>query len=79
MKERFTMLHTQTTDQLLTLRLEGMVAALEEQRRSASYQALSFEDRLAILVERDRGPRQPTTHSTTQVVQATQQRGDRGR
>jgi DNA replication protein DnaC len=53
MKERFTMLHTQTTDQLLTLRLEGMASALEEQRRSASYQALSFEDRLAMLVQRE--------------------------
>ena len=51
------MLHTQTTDQLLNLRLEGMVAALEEQRRSASYQALSFEDRLAMLVEREIGDR----------------------
>jgi DNA replication protein DnaC len=57
MKERFTMLHTQTTDQLLTLRLEGMASALEEQRRSASYQALSFEDRLAMLVEREIGDR----------------------
>ena len=57
MKEK-TMLHTHTTDALLNLRLEGMANALDEQRSSANYQALSLEDRLAKLVDREVGDRE---------------------
>ena len=46
------MLHTQTLEKLQTLRLEGMVQALAEQRRQQDMVSLSFEDRLALLVER---------------------------
>jgi DNA replication protein DnaC len=46
------MLYTQTVDKLQTLRLEGMVEALEEQRRQSDITQLDFEDRLALLVER---------------------------
>lgn len=46
------MLKTQTMDQLLALRLEGMAQALEEQRRQPDITQLDFEDRLALLVER---------------------------
>jgi len=46
------MLHTQTMDQLQALRLEGMAQALEEQRRQPELSQLDFEDRLALLVER---------------------------
>ena len=46
------MLYTQTVEKLQALRLEGMVAALEEQRRQTNCVPLDFEDRLALLVER---------------------------
>jgi DNA replication protein DnaC len=46
------MLFTQTLEKLRTLRLEGMAQALEEQRHQNDIVPLSFEDRLALLVER---------------------------
>ncbi len=46
------MLYTQTIAQLQALRREGMVQALEEQRRQNDIAGLDFEDRLAMLVER---------------------------
>jgi DNA replication protein DnaC len=46
------MLYTQTVEKLQALRLEGMVQALEEQRRQSDIVSLDFEDRLALLVER---------------------------
>src|SRR5436309_639759 len=46
------MMHT-TLAQLRTLRLEGLVAGLEEQIAQASMTALSFEERLALLVDRE--------------------------
>lgn len=46
------MLYTQTLDKLHALRLEGMAQALEEQRRQQDIVRLEFEDRLALLVER---------------------------
>lgn len=46
------MLSNPTVDRLRDLRLEGMVEALEEQRRSAAHAELDFEERLALLVER---------------------------
>ena len=46
------MLYTHTVEKLQALRLEGMVQALEEQRRQSEIVALDFEDRLALLVER---------------------------
>jgi DNA replication protein DnaC len=46
------MLNHQTIDKLTELRLEGMVQALEEQRRQPDIGQLDFEERLALLVER---------------------------
>ena len=46
------MLATQTLDKLQALRLEGMAQALAEQRQQNDLAAFSFEDRLALLVER---------------------------
>jgi DNA replication protein DnaC len=46
------MLYTQTLEKLQALRLEGMVQALEEQRRQNQIVHLDFEARLALLVER---------------------------
>lgn len=46
------MLNEPTLTKLLALKLNGMVDALEEQRKSAQTAALSFEERLALLVER---------------------------
>ena len=43
---------TQTLEKLRALRLEGMAQALEEQRHQNDIVPLSFEDRLALLVER---------------------------
>ena len=47
------MLTHPTTDRLRELGLAGMARGLEEQRRHADAAELSFEDRLAILVERE--------------------------
>jgi DNA replication protein DnaC len=46
------MLHEPTQTKMLALKLNGMAEALEEQRRSAELASWSFEDRLAMLVER---------------------------
>src|SRR5258705_8754656 len=46
------MLFTQTTEKLRALRLEGMVQALAEQSHQNDIVSLGFEDRLALLVER---------------------------
>jgi DNA replication protein DnaC len=46
------MLNHQTMDKLTRLRLEGMAQALEEQRRQADITQLDFEERFALLVER---------------------------
>ena len=46
------MLATQTLEKLQALRLEGMAQALTEQRQQSDLAAFSFEDRLALLVER---------------------------
>jgi DNA replication protein DnaC len=42
-----------TLDQLRTLRLDGMLRALEEQSTSTAAAGLSFEDRLTLLVQRE--------------------------
>lgn len=46
------MLLNQTLDKLYALRLSGMAQALEEQRRQKDISQLDFEDRLALLIER---------------------------
>ena len=46
------MLNEPTMTKMLTMKLNGMVAALEEQRKTADMATWSFEDRLALLVER---------------------------
>jgi len=51
------MLTHPTTDRLRELGLVGMARALEEQRRHADAADLGFEDRLAMLVERDASER----------------------
>ena len=47
------MLHTQTIDGLYALRLDAMAQGLADQQESAEYQALSFEERLGLLVDRE--------------------------
>jgi DNA replication protein DnaC len=46
------MLTHPTLDQLRALRLQGMIEALEEQRRDPNIVDLDFEERLALLVQR---------------------------
>ena len=46
------MLTHPTLDQLRALRLQGMIEALEEQRRDPNITDLDFEERLALLVQR---------------------------
>lgn len=46
------MLSHQTMEKLLALRFEGMAQALEEQRGQADISQLDFEERFALLVER---------------------------
>ncbi len=47
------MLTTPTLDKLRTLNLTGMARAFAEQVERADYQALSFEDRLGLMVDRE--------------------------
>src|SRR5258707_59429 len=46
------MIYSQTLEKLRDLRLDGLAQALEEQRRQANVLKLEFEERLALLVER---------------------------
>lgn len=48
------LLHHPTTDHLRELGLVGMARALEEMRRQPDSAALDFEDRLALMVDRER-------------------------
>jgi DNA replication protein DnaC len=48
-----TMLHQHTLDQLRNLRLDGMIAALNDTGTQAAAEALPFEHRLALLVQRE--------------------------
>ena len=47
------MLNEHTLDQLRSLRLDGMVRAIEEQTTSTAAAALSFDERFALLVQRE--------------------------
>jgi DNA replication protein DnaC len=47
------MLNEHTLDQLRTLRLDGMVHAIEEQATSTAAAALGFDERLSMLVQRE--------------------------
>jgi DNA replication protein DnaC len=47
------MLTSPTVDKLRALNLTGMARALAEQTERADYQALSFEERLGLLVDRE--------------------------
>jgi len=46
------MIYSQTLEKLRALRLDGLAQALEEQRQQANVLPLEFEERLALLVER---------------------------
>jgi len=48
------MLTNPTIETLKTLKLHGMIEALEEQQQTPSVQALSFEERIALIVDRER-------------------------
>src|ERR1700734_2523296 len=51
------MLTHPTHERLITLGLTGMAKALEEQRRSPDLDALTFEERVGLLVEREAAER----------------------
>ena len=51
------MISQQTLQQLRTLKLDGMAHAFQEQLTLPSVYTLSFEDRFALLVERERDSR----------------------
>ena len=51
--EEIGMLNHPTVDRLRDLGLVGMIHALEEQRRQPDSAQLNFEDRLALLVDRE--------------------------
>lgn len=51
------MLTHPTHERLITLGLTGMAKALEEQRRSPDLEALSFEERVGLLVDREAAER----------------------
>jgi DNA replication protein DnaC len=71
------MLYNQTVEKLHSLRLEGMVHALEEQRQQKDIVELDFEARLALLVERqclhrdNRGFERRLTNAQLKISNAT--------
>ena len=58
------MLTHPTHERLITLGLTGMAKALEEQRRSSDLDALSFEERVGLLVDREAAERDTKRLST---------------
>ena len=48
------MLTNPTLETLKSLKLHGMLEALEEQQQTPNIQSLSFEERVALLVDRER-------------------------
>lgn len=48
------MLTNPTIETLKALKLQGMIQALEEQQQNAAVNALSFEERVALIVDRER-------------------------
>jgi len=60
------MLTHPTHQRLITLGLIGMAKALEEQRRSPDLDALSFEERVGLLVDREAAERD-TKRLTTRL------------
>jgi hypothetical protein len=60
------MLTHPTHERLITLGLSGMAKAFEEQRRSPDLDALSFEERLGLLVDREAAERD-TKRLTTRL------------
>ena len=58
------MLLNPTIETLKALRLFGMVQALEEQQQTAEWRALSFEERLGLLVDRERIEKENRSTST---------------
>lgn len=63
------MLKHPTIDKLHTLRLSGMAAALAEQQQHADIEALGFEERLGLLVEREASEREHR-HTTARLRRA---------
>src|SRR5450631_4474030 len=49
-----TMLTNPTIETLKSLKLHGMIQALEEQQQTPAIQGLSFEERIALIVDRER-------------------------
>jgi len=60
------MLTHPTHERLITLGLTGMAKALQEQRRSPDLDALSFEERVGLLVDREAAERD-TKRLTTRL------------
>jgi DNA replication protein DnaC len=65
-----TVLEHNTLDQLRTLKLHGFALSLEEQMRQPSIHAMSFEERLALLVDREVNLR--TERKQTRLLQNAQ-------
>ena len=59
------MLNTQTVDGLYALNLSAMAKGLADQQESPEYQALSFEERLGLLVDRELTERENRRRSAT--------------
>src|SRR6476619_3181777 len=72
------MLTHPTHERLITLGLTGMAKALEEQRRSPDLDALSFEERVGLLVDREAAERD-TKRLTTRLKFGVAPKRMRGR
>lgn len=62
------MLTNPTIETLKSLKLQGMIQALEEQQQNAAVNALSFEERISLVVDRERPKQAPFTHACVYMV-----------
>ena len=62
------MLTYPTLDQLRALRLEGMARALEEQHAHPAIEALTFDERLAQLIDRELDRKSTRLNSSHEFV-----------
>ena len=67
------MLNHPTHERLIELGLTGMAKAFEEQRRSPDLEALPFEDRIGLLVDREAAERDTRRLTTRLKIAALRQ------
>lgn len=69
------MLDSQTQEKMKAMRLLGMAEAYQEQKESAMYSNMSFEERIGILIDREHTRRENTRYNTALTKAKLKYRG----